>query len=273
MNKKLLAACAFLALPLMNCMESGGTDPQTAQNQGNTEAGGAAKGRPENVPHVDQEVFVKSSDLTLEKGAVIPKGTFILKSDETEEGYKRSSSGPWTFSALEKTATADRRYISTTGEYHRIYLVAGTSTVACPSGSTKMSLDLNRGAGGKYIYMCGSESGSGSILPSSIYIIDKSSAAPPVSDTKGFLGVNGSNSDMNQGAGGDYVYGRYEIGGSCPVDGIGVEFADHWWEPLPLPFTDWYDLRGGRTYDADMNDGAGGASIFFMFRTRNQCWQ
>jgi hypothetical protein len=87
-----------------------------------------------------------------------------------------------------------------------------------------------------------------------------------------WTGENGANGDMNQGVGGKYVYGFHRAGGLSPLDGIGIQSRDHWWEPYPqMPSEGGWFWKQGSNVDADLNDGAGGAYLTMIYHTKDNC--
>jgi|GEM_PF-4124478 len=229
--------------------------------------------RPTNVV---SDTFVNDVDVVHQKGVAVPKGMFILKPDETKEDYIKSSSGPWEFKGLAKVSATGARTQYNLGLFvHKVTLVKGGSSIGCKSPAPyeyRVDLDLNRGAGGPYVYMCvqfvdvvGPPILSSSLRFGSSDYASDFNADKPTSEANGFLGVDYSNSDMNQGAGGAYVWGRYAqasaTSGKCYINGIGAVYADHWWEDYNLP-------SGYKhpTITRDLNEGAGGSWINPIYR-------
>ncbi|KAI1080259.1 hypothetical protein F5B20DRAFT_539982 [Whalleya microplaca] len=74
-----------------------------------------------------------------------------------------------------------------------------------PSGYTKMSTDLNAGAGGKFVYLCyktGEYNPGTAILDITAFSGSKSDVSPPYGFTK-------ISRDLNAGAGGKYIFFGY----------------------------------------------------------------
>jgi hypothetical protein len=139
-----------------------------------------------------------------------------------------------------------------------IKLVAGsTSGVACPLGYSKLDVDLNRRAGGKWIFLCYQYGPASSAIAAWTVKTTGRTAAHP--EQYLIKGVNGSNGDMNQGAGGRYVYGTWgATGGTCRLKGLAVVTDSLGKVHPPLPFLSPFDPN----YDVDLNDEAGGDFIY-----------
>jgi hypothetical protein len=254
--KMVLAGCG--ALVLANCM-GGPTEEADA-----VPAGGELG---KDGQMIVKDVFVRDQDMKLEKGKMVPKGTYILKPGETEEYYIKTSSGPWEFGGLAKRAVSGNRYYKMpAGQYIKeIRVIRGASNASCPSGTNpsyvRNDIDLNRGAGGDYLFFCVATSAQPDLPIVQHIRIDNSSsgttfnAGKPTTVSQGLLGIGTANSDLNQTAGGDYVWGRFDYGG-CKVTGFGVAFKDHWWESVPLPSG--FVLSD----ETDLNYGSGGAYLW-----------
>lgn len=263
--KLVMAGCG--ALVLANCMGSQ-TEVSPVSNEGNQAEQAVVK-----------DTFLLEKDIVLAKGKFVPKGTFILKPDETKEYYIKTSSGPWEFGGLAKIASTGSDKMVVPHDNHpgtwgveEIALVAGSSAAGCPSTNhVKIKVDLNRGAGGPYVFICPSGPVAGTAPIKYIDIQSSSSgsdftANKPTTRSNGILGWLNSNSDMNQGTGGNYIWGRYTLwnsGDPSYIDGVGVSFKDHWWESIYVP-SGWLLAS-----DKDLNYGAGGAYIFMVVRRYN----
>lgn len=263
--KLVMAGCG--ALVLANCMGS-----QTQEAEVSEVPQGTTMGK--DGQSIVKDVFVNDHDLELIKGKAVSKGTFILKPDQTEEDYIKTSSGPWEFSglddakALEKKANSGYR-IQTVVAFQEARVISGNSAAACPvdgtKGYVKLNLDLNRGAGGPYLFFCVATVYQASYPQVRHITINNSSsgstftAGKPTSPTQGLMGIGSANSDLNQGAGGQYVWGRFDNGG-CWVEGFGVTFKDHWWETTQVP-SGW--LLADET---DLNYDAGGAYMWALVK-------
>lgn len=255
---------------------------------GPAEEGPVSPGEGPGEQAVVQDTFLLEKDITQTKGKFVPKGTYILKPNETKEYYIKTSSGPWEFGGLAPTKSTpiETTVSAATGSskmevplenrpcngVEEIALIAGSSGAGCPSSShVRINVDLNRGAGGPYIFLCPSHP---SACTASVQYVDIQSSAnssdfnanKPTSRSNGILGWGNSNSDMNQGASGNYVWGRYNLfkaGDTSYISGVGATFKDHWWESLPLP-SGWQLAS-----DKDLNYGAGGAYVFMMVKRRS----
>lgn len=266
MVKALVTGCG--ALMLANCM-GGATDEATVSEKGKLGDDGQ---------RIVEDVFIRDQDAKLEKGKAVPKGTFILKPDQTKEDYIKSSAGPWEFRGLSKSAANGhaRFEVQDLNYLYEVRVIAGNSSVKCPDDPatnkwyTRINADLNRGAGGPYLFLCASHQQLNIPDVRHITVYNSSSgsafnAGKPTSITQGILGHGSANSDLNQGAGGDYVWARFDQG--CPefgsMRGIGVTWKDHWWEPTPLS-GEWTLAD-----ETDLNYGAGGA--YMWLTVKNLC--
>ena len=116
----------------------------------------------------------------------------------------------------------------------------------------KIPVDVNEGAGGKYIYLCYQRSSDGQ-PGTGITVLEGKGATPPA-------GWQMNPTDLNQGAGGSYLYIAWTHQRGVPVLDLVVQSADH--EPS-VP----QDYRG-RMYTrnpTDLNKGAGGKYIYLSY--------
>lgn len=132
----------------------------------------------------------------------VPSGYFLLGTD-----LNRNAGGDYIYLAYKVDSTVTNQSSDTviTG----LAMVDGSGSTA-PSGFTKMGLDLNKGAGGDYVYLCykkglAKDSASLANAVSGLQILD-GQGAPPFNWE--FVVWSGSNNaaDCNAGAGGDYIY-------------------------------------------------------------------
>lgn len=133
------------------------------------------------------------------------------------------------------------------------------SSVQPPAGYTKIDYDLNRGAGGKYIYLCYHKSAVDTISPQAnpqciddILFVTGEGAPPPPGYTK--IDV-----DLNKGAGGDYIYLCYRLtayDGIKAIKDVVIIGGDNADIPPPYAFT---------KVNQDLNAGAGGDYIYLCF--------
>lgn len=141
-----------------------------------------------------------------------------------------------------------------------IVIVTGNNAgIAAPQGYEKISYDLNKGAGGDYIYAC--------VRKEPVNVI-KYQCISPVADLKVVIGDSASVAtppgyekipvDLNRGAGGKYIYLCKRMGLPGVPDGglrdltvVGGSNAN-----VVPPY-------GYRRIDADLNKGAGGLYIYF----------
>lgn len=145
-----------------------------------------------------------------------------------------------------------------------VNVTAGTSTsVPCPAGYSKLNQDLNQGASGKFIYLCLTRE---TTLRAPLGINDLTvlnTGSSPVSQYPiSFSAVpvsQQSNGDLNQGAGGNYIYFMSKNGADRLI-GLGFVAST---APNPSCSSGWARVSVTRTgIDADLNRGAGGHYIY-----------
>lgn len=165
-----------------------------------------------------------------------------------------------------------------------IVFVEGTSDQAartkCPAGYTRVPVDLNQGAGGRWIYLCYSTSGTQAPIVALALSFSNTStntwAGPGVATR---IGV-----DLNAGAGGEWIYLWYTRRGAdlstipsslrsyfAATDNIlGITAATSNSAGLSLP--GWTRVEGYRaappypSLDPDVNRGAGGPFIYLFYQ-------
>ncbi len=135
-------------------------------------------------------------------------------------------------------------------------IVGDSTSIQAPPGFTKIPVDLNKGAGGKYIYLCFKRDAGTPITGLTVILGERTS--PPSEYTK--IPV-----DLNQGAGGDYIYLCYKKGSGVPILDIILQSTSG---------NNQYAPRGydGTTYNqipVDLNKGAGGDYIYLYYLVKN----
>ena len=120
----------------------------------------------------------------------------------------------------------------------------------CPSGMKWISLDLNQGSGGDYIYLCYDRGGKTPVT-------DLRVTSSGSSGNRCGSGWNWINKDLNKRARGDYIYFCYRTDGSEPIKEI--KFTSH-------------DSSGNRCgsgwnwINKDLNKGARGKYIYTCYK-------
>lgn len=201
-----------------------------------------------------------------------PEGTFVPKEGESvdpdsksgihstlvsSEGTYTYQEGQWNLKPLAKTGTSSPWGYVDNGSITALGLVAGGSTASCPSGWTTIPVDLNRRAGGKYIYLCVQSTPQ---LGVGLEAREIHTYTGGSTYTGTFQLLGGSNGDMNQGAAGAYVYGSSGgMAGLCSTHAIGVWTSN--WQGL-IPPLGWTKLLAG----VDLNSGAGGDFIYLVLK-------
>lgn len=144
-----------------------------------------------------------------------------------------------------------------------IYILTGDSPdITPPPNYTKIPCDLNKGAGGKYIYLCLYDEDDKDPLTALKVYAGGYTPSPAIttpwtvvenSNGKGYPGT-----DLNEGAGGDWIYvyeSRHEYSGD-PITKIGI--AESSFSSFNIP--------GWQLINVDLNKGAGGKYIWFIYQ-------
>lgn len=139
-----------------------------------------------------------------------------------------------------------------------LYVIYGSSSnIQCDKGYpgvyTRVDVDLNKGAGGDYIYLCFTRNPDWPGTPvTDIYVWSGNSANPYFP-----LGYILLNVDLNKGAGGKHIYLSYSTSGQRAITGIDAIHGHS--RNIPV--------RPGWTKDnQDLNEGAGGSFIYFIYK-------
>lgn len=142
-----------------------------------------------------------------------------------------------------------------------IAVISGNnSSISAPDGYTKDSYDLNKGAGGKYIYLCyhqapySSHDTSKKCITDITFVTGKNATAP--------YGYTKIDTDLNKGAGGKYIYLCYKEADYNPAQAIEdlrvVGGSD---SNTPAPY-------GYQRIPVDLNKGAGGDYIYLCYKEK-----
>ncbi|WPC72667.1 MACPF domain-containing protein [Vibrio porteresiae] len=140
-----------------------------------------------------------------------------------------------------------------------IVIYGKSSTIVPPLGYTKIPNDLNKGAGGKFIYLCYSK-----YTPKSTYDHNMPDC---ISDITTIVGENASapdgytkiDIDLNMGAGGKYIYLCYKkekYNDEIAIKDVTVISGSN--SDLQPPY-------GFTKVQQDLNEGAGGDFIYICF--------
>ncbi len=126
-------------------------------------------------------------------------------------------------------------------------IYGGSSGIQPPPGYTKVDVDLNRGAGGDFIYVC-YKRGIGA--PVTDLAVTLNGDSPPAGAAWTKIDV-----DLNRNAGGDYIYLWYTKDPDCSTikDIVVLRNA----EATPAGYV---------KNDVDLNRNAGGDYSYFAFR-------
>jgi MAC/Perforin domain len=138
-----------------------------------------------------------------------------------------------------------------------VVISGSNSNVAPPIGYTKIPYDLNKGAGGKFIYLCYHKAsyqafGKNKQCIDSLVIIYGRNTQPPAGYTK-------LPQDLNEGAGGEYVYLCYrqaDWANDIAIKDVTVVGGSS--SNVPPPY-------GYQKVPGDLNKGAGGDFIYVCY--------
>ncbi len=163
-----------------------------------------------------------------------------------------------------------------------IAIISGNAaTIACPPYFGKIDLDLNQFAGGPYIFICYGKSDSIRDTQGAIegVTVEAVSLENPLAQTQGCRSVvNGScvshfvnaiqpsNGDLNQGAGGEYIYlgktVRPCINGACDPGASPKRYRLRELAVVAGPTLDILCPSSYTKIPIDLNQGARGSHIF-----------
>ena len=133
-------------------------------------------------------------------------------------------------------------------------IILGQHT-SCRSGYNKIFVDLNKGAGGDYIYLCYSTSTAVSSSPiTGLTVVAGGSSS--VTCPSGYSKIS---IDLNKGAGGEYIYLCYtKNSGPTSIKNVNVLASDG--SSVRVP-------QGWTCINRDLNKGAGGKYIYLIYNT------
>lgn len=123
------------------------------------------------------------------------------------------------------------------------------------SNFVKIPVDLNRGAGGRYIYLC-FRRGEGIPVDGLAVILGPQTPPPP--------GYKKLPTDLNEGARGEYIYCCYRNGTGLPLTDV-VAISSRKDDQQPPQS---YDHVPYSKVPVDLNKGAGGDYIYFYYLRR-----
>jgi hypothetical protein len=129
-------------------------------------------------------------------------------------------------------------------------VVTGKPPIEAPPGFKKLDADLNKGAKGKYIYLCYKRGGGRPITDLAVIVDGSSKVAAPAGYTK-------ISKDLNEGAHGKYIYLCYRTDGAHPINDITVIEGKGVKAQLPY-----------QKIDVDLNTGCGAdtPNLYFAYR-------
>lgn len=148
-----------------------------------------------------------------------------------------------------------------------LYIITGDSPdIQAPAGYRKIPIDLNMGAGGKYIYLCYTKEHDKT--PIKYLKLHLGSKFPSPHITSPWQVVRNSNgygypgTDLNEGAGGDWIY-LYKYPGTIDAITDITVIATHekYYEVVQRLEKGWYEFA----VLGDINKGAGGKYIYILY--------
>lgn len=131
-----------------------------------------------------------------------------------------------------------------------------SASIGAPSGFTKIDCDLNKGAGGKYIYLCVKKQANAAPADCVTALAIISGNSSGISAPAGFQKLP---EDLNKGAGGKYIYLCYKKGGGAPI--ANIDFVTGSSESAIADAS-----CGFYTIMQDLNEGAGGKYIYLCYQ-------
>jgi MAC/Perforin domain len=138
-----------------------------------------------------------------------------------------------------------------------VVISGSNSGIQPPAGYTKIPYDLNKGAGGKFLYLCYHKAsyqpfGKNKQCINSLVVIYGKNTPPPA----GYIKIP---QDLNEGAGGEYVYLCYRVAdwsNDKAIKDVTVIGGNN--ENVPPPY-------GYVKVPGDLNKGAGGDYIYVCY--------
>ncbi len=130
-------------------------------------------------------------------------------------------------------------------------IIGGSSSIEAPPGFTKIPVDLNKGSGGKYIYLCFNRNPGNSITDLAVVLGEN--ASPP----SGFIKIP---EDLNKSVGGEYIYLCYEKAAGVPITDIVFQSTGGNEQSTP-----YYNGVSYSKIPVDLNKGSGGDYIYLYY--------
>ena len=138
-------------------------------------------------------------------------------------------------------ASNENKYVT------EIQIITGNESVQPPSGFIKIPVDINKKAGGKFVYICYQLGTNRSAAITNIVFVKGKDAPAPTGYTKIDL-------DLNKGVGGKYIYLCYTRNPICGLEVItGKE--------------DIQPSSGYAKIPQDLNEGAGGEYVYLCTKS------
>jgi hypothetical protein len=137
-----------------------------------------------------------------------------------------------------------------------------------PPGYVKIPVDLNKGSGGRYIYLCYTR-GAGPAVTDLEVVFGKNAQA-----AAGYQFVmnphNNARQDLNEGAGGEYIFLTYSRNPGLPVIDIVIQAWPYGVPNPPAPCVPSTDPKNQyQRIEGELNKGAGGWYIVANQLVRN----
>ncbi len=207
-------------------------------------------------PILDEEASYKPF-FTVEKGESISKDT-----------YRQKPKFDTDVEVLYSSENDNNNVKSATPYVTDLYILTGnTSSITPPASYTKINVDLNKGSGGKYIYLCYTKDSSKSPLTGILAYAGVRFPNPPIgypwSVVANSNGYGDPGTDLNEGAGGDWIY-LYETrtlsqGSKIKQVAVVATSSSHY-----NPCCGWKAVNTNGKID--LNKGAGGKYIYVLYK-------
>jgi hypothetical protein len=179
-------------------------------------------------------------------------GTFV----ETQKVILESTTNQFgKLESLVVTAEPSQNMKSSAQGISGLVIIDGADALP-PQGYSKLDLDLNKGSGGAFLYLC-YQFGTTSITDLSVKNTGSSGEPRAPSLFKFVKDQNNEIVDMNRGAGGDFIWLSYiSTPNDNPITKIGLMASTR--DDQPIPSGGWTKL------DYDLNAGARGWWIYLI---------
>ncbi|KJZ10850.1 hypothetical protein TW85_19220 [Marinomonas sp. S3726] len=177
------------------------------------------------------------------------------------EDQKRKEALIHAYATFAKGKTSECLNVFSANSITELRVISGDSSVIQPpTGYIKDDFDLNKGAGGKFIYVCYKEDSTLDIKAEKLDVITDittiSGDSPDIQAPDGYIKIG---QDLNEGARGKYIYLCYKKGEYSETDSIKDIMVIGSSQPQIYP------PIGFERINQDLNQGAGGLYIYMCY--------